>query len=267
MNLNQDPRTTKIMVAGDWHASLGDATDAIECALRYDAPGCDTILHLGDFGYWPRTKIHDEYLDLLQELLQDLDARLFFIDGNHEDHIALRRLPVVHDGTCPVRERISWIPRGTRWVWHQVRFGAFGGAHSIDRDNRVENINWFPQESPTETDLQRLGLASLDVLATHDAPSCVSLRGVPRGWFPDEDFERAAVIRRFVDRAVENTSPKLVLHGHWHQRHCTNVPVTRRDFDGVTREEVMVVQGFAQESARGNYGILDLTTLEITANG
>lgn len=41
---------TRIALAGDWHGNTRWALHALEAAARQ---GCDTVVHLGDFGLWP----------------------------------------------------------------------------------------------------------------------------------------------------------------------------------------------------------------------
>ncbi len=82
------PEPTKLMVAGDWHHATHWAITAINHAKEQ---GCDAILHLGDFGYWPA---YDElaqsqtggcaYTQRLHRECETVGIPLYWVDGNHE---------------------------------------------------------------------------------------------------------------------------------------------------------------------------------------
>ncbi|MGE0306864.1 MAG: hypothetical protein AB7Q27_14005 [Acidimicrobiia bacterium] len=62
--------------------------------------------------------------------------------------------------------------------------------------------------------MTRLGTERLEVLIAHDAPSGVNLLS---SWkLPAEDQVRADDVRAMVAQAAMTTSPRLLVHGHWH---------------------------------------------------
>jgi len=101
-----------------------------------------------------------------------------------------------------------------------VRFGALGGAFSIDWRDRTPGKSWWPQEITTQADVETLGDEALDVLVSHEAPADVPLTGFR---LPAEDQVRTDEVRELVRDAVRATQPKLVLHGHWHRRNSCEV--------------------------------------------
>lgn len=210
----------RILLLGDVHGNTAFLEHAFAAAGRH---GCDAIIQLGDLGYWDHTKAGREFLDRAQSSAKLCDIPLLFVDGNHENHEMLGVLidedRVDRDGIAWVRPDVGWLTRGARWEWGDVRFGALGGAASVDRDRRVQGWSWWAEEVCTDSDAALLGIDPLDVLVTHDAPLSVALKG--RADVHKEDLERCTASRGVLDRAVRRLRPTLVVHGHWHQRHTT----------------------------------------------
>ena len=206
-----DPK--RLLVAGDVH---GDAAWFDALCGRAAEHGCEAVLQLGDFGFWPHHPGGRKFPRRVSTYAARRDLDVFWIDGNHENHAALRSLRPGEDGFVEIEERCSYIPRGHRWNWSGVRFGGLGGAFSIDWRTRRPGKSWWPQEVTTADDLATLGSEPLDVLVAHDAPSGVPLSGFS---LPVEDQVRADEVRDLVAAAVKATRPELVLHGHWHLRH------------------------------------------------
>ena len=234
---------TRVLLAGDWHGNVAWADGCLEAAA---GAGCEAVLQLGDFGLWPGREA--AYLDHLDASASAAGVRLVWIDGNHENHDALDAWRDKADGAGLVRMRpnVVWASRGARWEWSGVRFGALGGAVSIDRFLRRAGANWWPQEAPTAADVDRLGDAPLDVLATHAAPAAVAFpfRPLP---LPQDIIDDARRSRAVLDQAVARTRPRLVVHGHHHLRHRADLPGYR-------------VEGLAHDKSTGpgSRAVLDL---------
>ena len=209
----------RILLAGDWHGNREWAQTCFEVAAR---DKCDAVLQLGDFGLWPGRE--DEWLDHVERLAASAGAPLTWIDGNHENHEALDRWRDQADGSglVQMRDSVRWATRGARWEWDGVRFGALGGAVSVDRFLRRPGVNWWPQEAVTQSDVDRLGDGPLDVLATHAAPTTPG-RPYRRLPLPRSIIEDALQTRSLLDQAVARTRPALVVHGHYHTRMRTQL--------------------------------------------
>jgi hypothetical protein len=66
-------------------------------------------------------------------------------------------------------------------------------------------------------DVERLGTEPLDILVTHDHPGGIDL---PTGFSLRPTDQAVSDEQRLLLReAVDQTNPRLVLHGHWHYRH------------------------------------------------
>ena len=86
------PEPRRILVAGDWHGNEDWAVSVIRRvpSMLAGEPR-RLILQLGDFGVWP-DRVGQHYLTRISALLAEVDAELWFIDGNHEDFPQLARL-------------------------------------------------------------------------------------------------------------------------------------------------------------------------------
>ena len=128
-----NPRSNVIALVGDTHANTGWTINVIQSLA---AEGVDMIVQLGDFGWWPTPE--PKFARKVARTAAQEDARVCFIDGNHEHHHHLRThaksVSPNSSPTDPVEmyERLWYLPRGCAWEWHGVRFRALGGAFSID---------------------------------------------------------------------------------------------------------------------------------------
>lgn len=257
MNATTEP--SRLLVAGDVHGNIGWFRRLCDLAARQR---CDALLQLGDFGFWPHAPDGVRFLKHVSHHATRVGVDIYWIDGNHENHDALRELPPGADGFVAVADRCLHIPRGHRWTWNGVRFGALGGAFSIDWRDRTPRKSWWPEEVTTMADVDALGTAPLDVLVAHDAPAGVPLEGFR---LPAEDEVRSDEVRRLVRAATEATRPRLVLHGHWHRRHSYELawPVEQ---DGQLAWRSAEVEGLAAD-VQGDYqawGVLDLAPLRFS---
>lgn len=212
-----------VMFLGDTHGSKYWTRRAITWAAEN---GIDRLVQVGDFGFWPRTNNGQDFLKETGKASQKAGVPLYFIDGNHEDHLYLDSMRVrVEDNGGFItygKYPITYIDRGTRWGWGGTWFGAFGGAYSIDRSRRVlesGRYGWFRNETPDESKITDLG--KVDVLITHDSPIIPpSVYGM--GHFKTDETSRES--QAAVYRALVSTEAKLLIHGHWHlnERYAVN---------------------------------------------
>lgn len=251
----------KVLFAGDWH---GDEDWAAEVIGRAAATGCRWVVQVGDFGFgffrlgddptepgdWaPRC----EFARAVSAPAVAAGVRVVFIDGNHDNPVLLGRLaerrgPDGDEGFVPIEDHLWWAPRGHRWTWGGVRFGALGGAYSVDRRWRTKGVDYWKEETTTPADVARLGPAPLDVLACHDAP----VRPARFDPLPRPSHRKVdEASRAQIAAAVAATTPSLVVHGHWHHRYTAQLPVGA----GVAR-----VEGLASNLQRDDRALLEFNT-------
>ncbi|KHL05400.1 metallophosphoesterase [Sinomonas humi] len=248
----------KILIAGDWHRDAHWAVETIKAARQQ---GLRHLIHLGDLGvFWPsdypelpsRTNRFGNaygFTRSLSEAVRDANIRFMFIDGNNDNHEFLAQLPRRRGGRAEMMG-LTYLPRGTRFRLGRRRFGALGGAYSVDRRQRRHHVDWWPEEELTADDVRRLGDGRLDVLLTHEVPSSVELPGLLR-----LRPETAAAVnrnRQLVQAAVEATRPAQMFSGHWHQRLTVHVPGSET-----------LLQVLDMQRRLGNSVVLDTKTLSV----
>lgn len=202
-----------IMLLGDSH---GDDNFIRGALIWAQAHGIERVLQVGDFGYWPKFDSGQRFLKACGEISIETGVDLYFLDGNHEDHDELNALQARHPGSNFMRASKRqgapiFIRRGATWEWEGTRFGAFGGAYSVDRGARTKFHSWFPQEMPDRSKIAELG--KVDVLLTHDSPV------VPEPYLISGQFvrnEESAKSQEAVYDALMSSQPDLLIHGHWH---------------------------------------------------
>ena len=159
------------------------------------------------------------------------------LDGNHDFHSGARNAyRADENGVRPLRDLIlDWADRGAVWEWCGVKFGALGGAHSVDHEERAPGWTWWPNtERPTVDDVDRLvdrSASQLDVLLSLDCPYAVSIPGIFA--LVDANGRLADRSRMVVMSAVERTTPKLLIHGRYRKRHTNTYAPTRTVVEGL----------------------------------
>lgn len=105
--------------------------------------------------------------------------QILFIDGNHENFSLLNSFPIEewHGGKVHrISENILHLMRGQFFNIDGKSFFTFGGGISIDRMYRIPYISWWPEESPSFSEINE-GIGNLkkhdyktDYIITHAAP-------------------------------------------------------------------------------------------------
>ena len=231
-----DGAVGRVLVLGDIHDSAAALSGALHRAALL---GCDALVQVGDFwlqdagwaGWDPQTRRSDPAWAELLWLAVESPIPVVVLDGNHEAWPCLTEFaqrPDVIAARAASRPlhlggSLWWADRGSTWTWGGARCGALGGAVSPDKwMPALAEMRWADDEAPAAGDLARLcanAPGGLDVLFCHDAPAGV--RGLRSGleWrVPARIGAEAADVRRLLRAAVDRTEPRLVFHGHWHQR-------------------------------------------------
>lgn len=210
------PEPSRVVVAGDWHRDTAWGSGVIKEGARFlkDMP-YKLFLHLGDFlSFNP-----GDYLDEIDAVLQENDAHLWFLDGNHEDFplIATFMENLDENGMGIVRDRIRYLPRGFCWAWHNREWLALGGAVSVDKDIRTEGVNWWPDEEITmQQAVAVMSQGKTDVVLSHDCPSGVPLTLPPPAKLWLTQLDRANRHRQRLQEIFDVIRPSYNLNGHYH---------------------------------------------------
>jgi predicted phosphodiesterase len=250
----------RVLIAGDTHGN----TAWVEALTRKAAEhGCPIIMQVGDFGYFPDHPGGPRFLTAVDTACAVNGVELWFIDGNHDDHFALTEHRE-SDTPVALTDHVTYIPRGARIVIGGRSFGFLGGAFSVDWRDRTHGIDWWPNETTDPADVARLGGDQLDVLITHDAPARIDLSAWP---LSAEDQVRADHVRSLIAAAVEATRPRVVLHGHWHHAHDTELSwvdrATTEQTGALTWRSTRVIGLGCDGDAAGGWLVLDLPALDV----
>lgn len=139
----------------------------------------DTLIICGDFGFLMNGAKREEMF------LRELSFRPYticFIDGNRENFSLLDGLKVVkwHGGNAHrLRPNVIHLMRGQVYELEGHRIFTMGGGCSIDRERRDRDVDWWPQEMPSDEEyaearrnLEACGMA-VDYVISHAAPQSV----------------------------------------------------------------------------------------------
>jgi hypothetical protein len=206
-----------VRIVADTHHKWADLYDMHIKKMIEINPRCEPskLIIAGDTGYedkyWPpmfkKHLIYPEWLDL------------YWIDGNHEDFNLMKKKNLFPaDKLEPIKTCITkpfyYLPRGTIVCIENLNYLFVGGAESIppDRMGRVPGYNWFPEESISQHDFNRIlnncDGKSIDVVISHCAPISYELE-ITR--FDEEESSRLA-----LEEILHIVKPKLWICGHYH---------------------------------------------------
>jgi hypothetical protein len=213
IDMGYDPG--RVVVVGDIHHCGHWATVILD---RAAATGIDTIVQVGDLGFWPHRG--GTFLQDLADTVEELGLRFYWIEGNHEDLDALEP----GEKTCG---QLQHLPRGFRWQWWGKTWMAVGGGVSVDKHHRTPGWDWFPQETLSLAEAQDCARpGGVDIVLSHDCPDRVDIPGLAEhaGWYPDDAIAESEDHRAVLGQICDAVSPSLLVHGHYHIAH-----ETRRD--------------------------------------
>jgi hypothetical protein len=249
----------RVLVAGDWHGNRYWALNVIQRVPQLLAgQQRRLILQLGDFGIWPDDEGR-RYLAAVSTALGQVNAELWFIDGNHEDFTQLAQMAssALADGRVPVRPGIYHLRRGHRWNWHGRRWLACGGGVSLDAAIRRDGHDWWAQEEITDQQEKAIiADGAADVMVCHDCPATVThaFPPPPPEW-SQADLARNEAHRARLQRIADAVRPAHLMHGHLHRAYqrtcdCGDQPVQ--------------VTGLGTDGSMRNFAVLDVTAMDWT---
>lgn len=219
----------KVLLAGDTHGDLPHVAYLLRTAAQV---GCDRIVQVGDFGFWPHV---EPFHERVNAAARSAALTWYWLDGNHENFDVLEEVvDMVADAPQQMDDHLWYLARGSTWTWDDCRFMAVGGAPSVDKEYRVEGSTWWAQELLTQEQVRRAqSRGPVDVLLTHDAPDgTVPIVGPSYKGDPLSQHHR-----QLVSAITETVQPKLLAHGHYHHRYTGTFGSTRVEGLGRNSQE------------------------------
>ena len=196
-----------ILVVGDVHASW----DRLNKLIHRHQP--EIILQTGDFGFWPKPKRS------LFDLLKLGRTKIFWCDGNHENHKELCR--VVESGQLEIMPGCFYQPRGSTFELPDGRTVLFaGGGFSVDNRMRLPGRDWYPDhEILTEANLANFpdpAKVKIDIVISHTRPKEFDIQGLPWASWPDWWDRSPDPSERTLSEVLRRYQPKQWFLGHFH---------------------------------------------------
>jgi Icc-related predicted phosphoesterase len=195
----------RVLACGDLHGDWGRINELINKRKP------EVILQCGDFGWWPKLEVTKPVLYHQQKPwklrgIKHEDTAVLWCDGNHEDHESL-----LEHGQGASYGLVQYMPRGSVATLPDGRIVLFfGGAESVDKDQRIQGVDWFPQETPTYKEFQSILDLPLqpDIIVSHTCPLEFNMVRC--------DVKMEDPTRQGLSALLHKFKPDLWVFGHWH---------------------------------------------------
>lgn len=173
----------------------------------------DYVIICGDFGgVWHGGKKDDWWLNWLNSK----PWTTLFCDGNHENFNLLEAYPEEEQfggKVHVIKDSIFHLMRGQVFEIDGCSFFVMGGAASVDKQYRKENISWWKQEIPTKEEFER-GFISLDAV-NWNVDYVISHTG-PYSIIKTIKYIEQDDVSRYLDIIKDNLTYKTWYFGHMH---------------------------------------------------
>ena len=206
---------SKFFVTGDVHGTL-DIKKLYRTGrtIMNTLTPNDYLIICGDFGgVWDGSKEDEELLDWYARQ----PYTILFVDGNHENHTLLSQYPVEYwcgGKIHRIRPNLIHLMRGQYYTIDGKTFLTMGGAVSIDRTLRIENVDWWAAELPNAEEIATLRQTmkdhnyTVDYIITHCAPTTVLPALSP--YFEQDEMTQ------LLDEIYYSMDFKYWYFGHYH---------------------------------------------------
>lgn len=172
----------------------------------------DYLIICGDMGLiWSSEVWADEEDDYRERVLMNFynskKCRVLFLDGNHENHARLNNYPVQewYGGKIHViSDNIYHLMRGQVFDIDGKKIFIMGGAASTDKKRRIEDVSWWKEEIPNNSEREeamnnlRNNNFKVDYILTHTGPTS-TLKTINADYRIDEYTDWLEEINKTVD--------------------------------------------------------------------
>lgn len=206
----------RYFITGDKHGELEDLVFAAR-VLDYE----DTLIVLGDFGFIWRLDAA-EVMKELKAVAEKCPCQIAFVDGNHENFHQIAEMEDIVEwnggkaGMLPYG--IIHLLRGEVYNLNNEKVAVIGGADSVDKWGRTENLSWWMEETVTAADAEKLiknteGLEDVIILS-HDAPA--QWVGRLKTWNGINAMNNFSESQINLQKVCDKVNFKKWYFGHWH---------------------------------------------------
>lgn len=170
----------------------------------------------GDFGLgFHKRGYYERVYQRIKKKLEDKGNCLLGIRGNHDDPEYYYESPLMD---YPL---FKALPDFTRLTWKEREILVIGGATSVDKSWRIEQMKkkpkeiiWWEGERPIK-DVSRLKEKE-DIVISHEAPLCVGPVVTRTDDMELETYHNILEDRKFLDIVLKETRPENYYFGHYH---------------------------------------------------
>lgn len=176
----------------------------------------DFVIICGDFGFFWDGSETEKYF---QKWFAEKPYITLFCDGNHENFNLLSEIPIVDfmgGKAGKVNDHLYHLLRGECYIIDGKKFFVMGGATSSDKQLRVENESWWPQEMPNDEEFNhaietiKKNHYKFDYIISHCAPDSV-VDKLSYGFYEHDK------LTNFFEHKVKNECDFKQWHfGHYH---------------------------------------------------
>ena len=144
---------SRIFITGDTHGTIDFKKLTMQhFSIQKELNKSDILIICGDSGLCWSGKDDDKWL---QQWYEDKNFTTLIVDGNHENHMLISKLPIIEKFGGRVHQisnSVFYAIRGEIYTINGKKILTFGGAESTDKQYRVEGYSWWEQESITQKD-------------------------------------------------------------------------------------------------------------------
>jgi len=211
---------SRIFITGDTHGTFNNIDPKFHPILKGTTKK-DYLIVAGDFGFIWNEK---SSFRLLKKVNAVCPCTVLFVDGNHEnfDLLLNRKLYPVKNKfggkVSEVSNHVFHLQRGEIYTINSKTFFCLGGATSVDKVNRIENVSWWKEENLSQQDIDNAlnNLAKhnnkVNYIVTHAGPS--SLRYALYGQTMMYYHEGHSAFLNEIQQTVEFD---MWFTGHYHE--------------------------------------------------
>jgi predicted phosphodiesterase len=207
------------------------------------------VVQVGDFGFWPSTKMDEDYRfsNWMHRAFLKAELPLWVIRGNHDDLRDAVRWQMDEPDFSP---GLHWVPDGFRTSFNGTSLCFTGGAVSVDQGGRKEGKSWWADEVTSDEDVEKtIAGGKVDLWVTHDSVDLPPGRKI-YDFGPQVNLQ-VSIQRHKMRLMFEALQPRLHIHGHHHHRYTAPTEFGRVYGLGFESNDALLFMDFDEQVTVG----------------